>query len=112
MHSHKAHNIHGHSQLAYDQEYEKLQSRTELIFGIIRNSPEPLTARDVLNAINSKYSSTLPDMNYVRPRISELLKEGYIEESGVKAVDPVTGKNVAQFRLKAKPVTYRQAELL
>jgi hypothetical protein len=39
------------------------------------------------------------DMNSVRPRISELIKSGHLEECG-SIIDDVTGKRVRLVRLK------------
>ena len=46
-----------------------------------------MTAREVANALGYL------DMNAVRPRITELCKEGYLVEVGIK-IDPVTGRRV------------------
>ena len=50
-----------------------------------------MTAREVANALGYL------DMNAVRPRITELCKEGYLVEVGIK-IDPVTGRRVTCWR--------------
>ena len=50
--------------------------RMDKILEVYNSNGLPLTDRDVLNILNPSSD----DLNYVRPRISELLKEGRIKE--------------------------------
>lgn len=111
MGSHPTHNMHENSLDVYADEGPKLQTRAWLILGLIKGCCNPVTARQLLDDAARYEGKTLTDMNYVRPRISELLKEGLIEECEEKVCDSVTGKKVSQFRVPAAPVTETQPEL-
>ena len=63
------------SQSAYDQNRAALHNRKQLILDVLRLRSKPLTARQILEDIWPDSD----DMNRVRPRITELLKEGRLE---------------------------------
>ena len=63
--------------------------RSKLVLQALEDGPK--TARQVMRYLGFK------DLNQVRPRISELLKEGRIEVAG-KAYDEYSKRNVAVFR--------------
>ena len=63
------------SQSAYDQNRAALHNRKQLILDVLRLSSKPMTARQILE----KIWPDSDDMNRVRPRITELLKEGRLE---------------------------------
>lgn len=65
-------------------------SRRDAILAVLNASPAPLTARQVMRAL--EYS----DMNSVRPRLTELQKAGRIRVAG-KALDDATGRNTALY---------------
>lgn len=79
--------IHPNSIAAYQE--LSTESRCEAILYVYRSSPKPLTDRQVKVALG------LDEMNAVRPRISEMIKE---ERPRLKEVDKVkcatTGKRV------------------
>lgn len=52
---------------------------------------EELTAREILKRIG------FSDMNFVRPRLTELMKSGRVEAAG-KKWDKITERNVTVFR--------------
>jgi len=54
-----------------------------------------MTDRDVMEALE------LPDMNCVRPRITEGIREGWIAEAG-ETVCPVTGMTVRTVRITGR----------
>lgn len=54
---------------------------------------EELTARELLSRIGFK------DMNFVRPRLTELMQSGKVEAAG-KKWDKITERNVTVFRRK------------
>ena len=56
----------------------------------------PMTDREIMLGLGFE------DMNSVRPRISELVDDGVLEEFGDK-LDPVTGMTVRLVRIKADP---------
>lgn len=78
--------LHENSLLAYEQELPKLTHRQQQILDICSDG-RLRTDRQIMNELG------LPDMNNVRPRITELIKDGRITEMG-KRVCPVTRKSV------------------
>jgi len=70
---------------------EYLDIARKWLAGYIGKMPEP-TDRDVMEALD------LPDMNCVRPRITEGIREGWIAEAG-ETVCPVTGMTVRTVRI-------------
>jgi predicted ArsR family transcriptional regulator len=72
------------------ESHEKVdkQTRYDQILAAMRGE---MTAREVANALGYL------DMNAVRPRITELCKEGYLVEAGIR-IDPVTGRRVTCWR--------------
>ena len=96
---HTAHEMHENSLEAYQQEAGKLGERAKRILSVFRHAHGPLTARDVLDIINSEDGSDHQDMNHVRPRITELKKAGHISElQQTKGKDRKSGKTVALFK--------------
>lgn len=80
---------HTNSQLAYEaiQSEGKLSMRQALILQWLLAHPQPWTDREIAAGMG------YPDMNCVRPRITELIKIGLVSEfDNVKCV--VTGKTV------------------
>ena len=67
--------IHKNSQDAYWEQRKKLSKRAEAIWQILI-AHSPLTDRQILDIMG------LPDMNNVRPRITELIQMGFVEEVG------------------------------
>jgi hypothetical protein len=107
MSQHADHVMHPNSLAAFDRESEKLTRRAAMIHGALIGARRPLTDREVKALLGFE------DMNSVRPRITELISDGYAEE--VAQVEcPVTHKRVRQVRglLNRKPRQLTQAELL
>ena len=96
MGSHTLHQMHGNSLRALREDGVKLGKRAGHILGIMRQHRLPLTARDVLKKYCNDYGVDGHDMNLVRPRISELVKEGLLREAG-RVRDKATGKTVSTF---------------
>lgn len=69
------------------------QKRKRLILSAMGN--QELTARMVAIRVNA------PDMNYVRPRMTEMVQDGILEVVG-KAYDKVTERNVSVYKVKEK----------
>ena len=93
--------VHNNSLIAYwDGEAGAFSRRQTKILDHLRaqNIGHLYTDRELMLAL--KFS----DMNSVRPRITELLQAGALEEDGT-AEDPVTRKHVRRVRLKADPRT-------
>lgn len=77
--------MHLNSQLNAEDN-NKLSKRCDLILAWIRMHG-PATDRQICEGLN------MPDMNNVRPRCTELLDGGYLQEVGMRR-DHVTGKPV------------------
>ena len=84
------------SLLAYWQGEEGLfEKREQDILKALRYAKD-LTDREIMLALE------LPEPNCVRPRITELIKDGVLEQTGNK-IDPQTGKRVRTVSLRADP---------
>ena len=89
MSKHDEHDMHENSLEAYEEERERLRSRSQKILGIYAGA---MMDRDVKEALG------FGDMNAVRPRITELVDKGLLVECG-KTVDPSTRRTVRLTRL-------------
>ena len=69
---------------------ERPATRAEAILAVLRASPAPLTARQIV------YKMGLSDMNSVRPRLTELWNAGKVRIVG-KAKDGMTGKSTSLY---------------
>jgi predicted HTH transcriptional regulator len=83
--------MHINSLTAYREEGERLSGRKALIYELLSETNTALTDREVMKRLG--YS----DPNAVRPRITELIKRGLIEEFGSK-VCVSTRKTVRRVR--------------
>jgi isopropylmalate/homocitrate/citramalate synthase len=84
--------IHKNSKLAYEQIKPELKGRRRDIYLTILQHGKKITDREVKDLMG------LPDMNSVRPRITELVKDGYLDEiDDVKC--PVTNKTVRRINI-------------
>jgi len=83
--------MHINSLTAYREEGERLSGRKALIYELLSETNTALTDREVMKRLG--YS----DPNAVRPRITELIKKGFLEESGV-IVCAFTKKRVRMVR--------------
>jgi hypothetical protein len=81
--------LHAHSLEARDHNQDAHKGRKQLIVECLRLRAKPLTDRQIRDACCGEAA----DMNSVRPRITELIREGTLMECG-EIVDPATGENV------------------
>ena len=95
--------VHINSLICYYDEIKKFNKREKLIYGHIAMSKDPLTDRQVKDALFGNSG----DMNTCRPRISDLIKKGWLKEVG--KVRGVTGKNVRLVKA-VSPEEKHQAE--
>ena len=101
--------LHENSLQAYREEQVKLSHRAQSIFDIYRYQPSRLwTDRDILECLRFQGHPAV-DMNYCRPRITEIRDAGLIEEVG-KTIDRTTKKPVRLTRF-AQPQPAKQQEL-
>ena len=84
--------MHPNSLVAYRQEFANFNERERLVYGEIAFNG-PMTDRDVRNGL----FGVTADLNKARPRISDLIKKGWLEEVG-KVKDAVTNKTVRKVR--------------
>ncbi len=85
-------NIHRNSKLAHEQERVQLSLRAANILSHLKDGLAR-TDRMIKNEMN------FPDMNNVRPRITELISGGFIEEVGSHKCS-ITGKRVRLVQFK------------
>lgn len=88
---HLDHIMHANSLDAYDSEAAHFSRREAEIHAALTRTTEPATDRDICRRLG--YS----DMNAVRPRLTELIAGGWVEECGSVRC-PVTGKTVRLVR--------------
>lgn len=84
--------VHKNSIKTYYEERPKLSLRCGNILGIMKDGIER-TDRQIKDLLG------LPDMNNVRPRITELIKQDWLFESGVQKCK-LTNKSVRLVKLK------------
>ena len=84
--------VHVNSLVTYYDERNKFNEREKLIYGQL-SFAGPQTDREIKDAVFSGGA----DMNNVRPRVSDLIKKGWVMEVG-KKVDHVTNKTVRIVR--------------
>ena len=90
--------IHANSSKAWHEIADSLGKWQKYIFEALRNAYDPQTDRDV------KAITRADDMNQVRPRITELIKQGLVIEVGTTTCKH-TGKTV---RLVTTPWSHNQ----
>lgn len=83
--------MHFNSIRAYWEEIANLSGRRADVYHVIKKMGE-VTDRQVKDALG------FSDMNAVRPRITELVEKGLVEECG-DVICPVTGKTVRKIRI-------------
>lgn len=83
----KKKNIHPNSTRAYHEIADQLPKMQRFIYKALLSAYYPQTDRRV------KAICRADDMNNVRPRITELIRKGLVEEVGTE-ICPVTGKRV------------------
>jgi len=85
--------MHINSLLAYYADIRKFNKREKLIYGHLTMLDRPATDREVKDILFGFTS----DMNACRPRISDLIRKGWLVEVD-KVKDRVTGKRVRRVR--------------
>ena len=80
---------HFNSLMAYQEEFSRLTARAVSIFRFLESLGEPRTDRQIKDSLFGEHA----DMNTVRPRITEMVKAGWMDEVG-RTKDHVTGKPV------------------
>ena len=83
--------MHINSLTAYREEREQLRGRQALIYELLSETNTAMTDREVMSKLG------FSEPNAVRPRITELIKKGFVEESGV-IICAFTKKRVRMVR--------------
>jgi|GEM_PF-4443719 len=88
-------NTHQHSAMALKAQEAAgtTPKRCQAILGVLRASNRNMTDREIKDALD------FSDMNSVRPRITEMIRDGILEEAGSVAC-PVTSMTVRCVRVK------------
>ena len=81
--------VHANSIESYHEIKPELSGRRREIYLTLSRHSKKMTDREVKDIMG------LSDMNAVRPRITELVKSGHVEEVG-NTKCPITGKTVRQ----------------
>jgi len=97
--------IHRNSIQSFGEIREKLAGKHQVIWDAFHKHSDKLTDRMVKDMLGFE------DMNSVRPRITELIKNGYLLESD-RAKCPVTGKKVRVCEISTFRGFNRQLELI
>lgn len=95
---HASHQMHENSLECYDEEEPNFGRMESLVYQLYRASAVPLTDRQVKTRLG------FTDMNKVRPRITELIKDGYLFETG-STQDETTLKKVRLVHCQPPPET-------
>lgn len=85
--------VHVNSLIAYQNEVKKFSKRENLIYGFLLRQDRAMTDRE----IKDELFGFTADMNTTRPRISDLMKAGWIRETA-KVEDQVTRKRVRRVK--------------
>jgi len=96
MSTHLRHKMHVNSLQAYWEGKEELFSQRERDILLAVRAKPLCTDREVMMALH------FGDMNSVRPRITELVKDGLLEEHS-SVEDMTTGRPVRRLRIRDNP---------
>lgn len=86
-------------QLSFEDIKPKKLTKHIQILEVLGN--REMTAREIETEMNKKKYSQYFDMNHVRPRLTELEKMGYVEETAKKTCE-YTGKAVTVYKITQK----------
>jgi hypothetical protein len=85
--------VRDNSLIAYRAEIKKFNKRENLIYGFLLRAGRAMTDRE----IKDELFGFTADMNTTRPRLSDLIRAGWIRETG-KTIDGITGKRVRKVK--------------
>ena len=88
--------IHENSKKSFSDIQEKVGKRSQLILDCLRKNTRGLSDRDIMMDLS------FTDPNTVRPRVTELIKRGMVEECLHSAQCGITGRRVRLVRLVGK----------
>lgn len=88
--------IHDNSRKSFEQIQDKVGKRCQMILNCLRKNPKGMSDRDVMLELG------FTDPNTVRPRVTELIKRGMVEECLHMAECGITGRKVRLIRLAGK----------
>lgn len=88
--------IHENSKRSLRDVQEKVGGRCQLILDCLRKNSRGMSDRDIMMDLS------FTDPNAVRPRVTELIKRGMVEECLNSAQCAITGRRVRLVRLVGK----------
>lgn len=83
---------------AYDKIIPKRDNRKELILSVLKAHPNGMTAEEVAQALVDSGKISHMDMNFVRPRLTELKESDKVQVVG-RRPSVITGRNTAVWKV-------------
>lgn len=83
---------------AYDKIIPKRDNRKGLILSVLKEHPDGMTAEEVVQALVDNGKISHMDMNFVRPRLTELKESGMVQVIGRRS-STITGRNTAVWKV-------------
>ena len=83
---------------AYNKIIHKRDNRKGLILSVLKEHPDGMTAEEVVQALVDKGNFSHMDMNFVRPRLTELKESGMVQVIG-RRPSAITGRNTAVWKV-------------
>lgn len=83
---------------AYDKIIPKRDNRKEMILSVLKEHPDGMTAEEVVQVLLDGGKISHMDMNFVRPRLTELKESKLIQVVG-RRPSAITGRNTAVWKV-------------
>lgn len=83
---------------AYDKIIPKRDNHKELILSVLKAHPNGMTAEEVAQALVDSGKISHMDMNFVRPRLTELKESDKVQVVG-RRPSVITGRNTAVWKV-------------
>jgi hypothetical protein len=83
---------------AYNKIIPKRDNRKGLILSVLKEHPDGMTAEEVVQALVDNGKISHMDMNFVRPRLTELKESGMVQVIG-RRPSAITGRNTAVWKV-------------
>lgn len=83
---------------AYNQIIPKRDNRKELILSVLKEHTNGMTAEEIAQSLVESGKISHMDMNFVRPRLTELKESAMVEVVG-RRPSAITGRNTAVWKV-------------
>lgn len=83
---------------AYNQIIPKRDNRKELILSVLKEHANGMTAEEIARSLVESGKISHMDMNFVRPRLTELKESAMVEVVG-RRPSAITGRNTAVWKV-------------